>query len=64
MALGGGADLLLAESVSATAGALRKASRHSRSFLVLGVCSDLLVLPANRLDGGLRLSFARDALTH
>jgi hypothetical protein len=54
MALGGRTYLLLAESIPPTAAALRKAGRHSRGILVLGVCSDLLVFPANRLSGGLR----------
>jgi len=46
MALGGRTDLRLAESIPATARALRKAGGHSRSILVLGVRSDLLALPA------------------
>jgi hypothetical protein len=65
MAMGGGTDLRLAEPVPATAGALRKASRHSRGVLVPRVCPDLLALPACRLGGGLRVedNFARNALT-
>ncbi len=39
-----------------TAGALRKAGGHSRGILVLGVCSDLLALPASRLGGGVKLA--------
>ena len=63
MALGGRTDLRLVESVPAAARALRKAGRHSRGILVPGVCSDLLALPASRLGGGLKVSFARNALT-
>ena len=63
MALGGRTDLCLVESVPAAARALRKAGRHSRGILVLGMRSDLLALPACRLGGGLRVSFARNALT-
>jgi len=51
------------EPVPATAGTLRKASGHSRGILVLGVCSDLLALPASRLGGRLKLSFARNVWT-
>ena len=56
MAMGGRTDFRLAESIPATAGALRKAHGHSRGILVLGVCSDLLELPASRLGGELKLS--------
>jgi hypothetical protein len=56
MAMGGRTDLRLAEPVPATAGALRKASGYSRGILVLGVCADLLALPASRLGGGLKLA--------
>ena len=63
MALGGRTDLRLAEPVPATAGSLRKAGGHSRGVLVLGVRSDLLALPASRLGGRLKFSFARNALT-
>jgi hypothetical protein len=47
MALGGGANLRLVESVPATARALRKAGRHSRGLSVPGMCSDLLALFAS-----------------
>src|ERR1700741_2332556 len=63
LALGSRTDVRLAESVQAAAGALGKAGGHSRGVLVVGVCSDLLALPASRLGGGLKLSFARNALT-
>src|ERR1700680_2863448 len=63
MALGGRTDLRLAESVQAAAGSIRKAGGHSRGILVLGVRSDMLALPASRLGGGLKLSFARNTLT-
>ena len=63
MAMGSRTDLRLAEPIPATAGALRKAGGHSRGILVLGVRSDLLELPASRLGGGLKVSFARNALT-
>ena len=56
MAMGGRTDFRLAESIPATAGALRKAGGYSRGILVLGVRSDLLELPASRLGGGLKLS--------
>ena len=56
MALGGGTNFRLAESIPATAGALRKAGGHSRGILVLGMRSDLLELPARRLGGGLKVS--------
>jgi len=46
MALGCGTDLRMVEPASATAGALRKAGGHSQGVLVLGVCPDLLALPA------------------
>jgi len=62
MALGGRTDLRLAESVSATAGALRKAGGHSRGILVLGLRSDLLAHPACRLGGVVKVS--RSTLTH
>jgi hypothetical protein len=45
-------DWGLAESIPATAGALRKAGEHSRGILVLGVRFDLLALRASRLVGG------------
>ena len=63
MAMGGRTDLRLAEPVPAAARALRKAGGHSRGILVLGVRSDLLALSASRLGGGLKFSFARNALT-
>jgi hypothetical protein len=63
MALDGRTDLRLAEPVPATAGALRKAGGHSRSVLVVGVRSDVLALPSSRLGSGLKLGFARNALT-
>jgi hypothetical protein len=47
-------DLRLAQSVQAAAGSIRKAGRHSRSILVLGVRSDLLALFASRLGGGMK----------
>jgi hypothetical protein len=50
MAVGGGADLRLAESVSPTASALRKACGYSRGFYVLGVRSDLLECPSTPMD--------------
>jgi hypothetical protein len=62
MALGRGADVRLVESVPAAARALRKAGGHSRGILVLGVRSDLLALSASRFRGGLKVSFARNAL--
>jgi CubicO group peptidase (beta-lactamase class C family) len=49
-------ELRLAEPIPATAGALRKAGGHSRGILVLGVCSDLLALPAGRFGGGVKLA--------
>jgi hypothetical protein len=65
MALGCGTDLRMVEPVPATARALRKTGGHSRGILVLGVCSDLLALPASRLGGGLKVEvgFACNALT-
>src|SRR5271169_2519874 len=60
MAMGGRTDFRLAESIPATAGALRKAGGHSRGILVFGVCSDLLALLASRLGGRLKLRFARN----
>ena len=63
MPMGGRTDLRLAESVPTAARALRKAGGHSRGILVLGVRFDLLALPASRLGGGLKLSFARNTLT-
>ena len=63
MALGGRTDLRLAESVPATARALRKAGGHPRGISVPGMRSDLLALLASRLGGGLKLTFARNALT-
>ncbi len=36
-------------------GTLRKAGGHSRGILVLGVCSDLLALPASQLSGELKV---------
>ena len=62
MALGGGADVRLVESVPAAARSLRKAGGHSRGILVLGMHSNLLALLASRW-GGLKVSFARNALT-
>src|SRR5207245_5007998 len=56
MALGGGANLRMAQSVPATARALRKTGGHSRGIPVLGVCFDMLALPASRLGGGLKLA--------
>jgi len=46
MALGCGTDLRMVEPAWATAGALRKAGAHSQGVLALGVCPDLLALPA------------------
>jgi Transposase DDE domain len=46
VAMGGGADVRLAEPVSPTASALGKAGRHSRGFSILGVRSDLLECPS------------------
>jgi hypothetical protein len=63
MALGSRTNLRLAESVQAAAGSIRKAGRHSRSILVLGVRSDLLALLASRLGGGVKTNFSRNALT-
>jgi hypothetical protein len=63
MAMGGRTDLRLVESVPASARALRKTGGHSRGILVLGVRSDLLALSASRFGGGLKVSFARNALT-
>jgi eukaryotic-like serine/threonine-protein kinase len=63
MAMGGRTDLRLVESVPAAARALRKAGGHSRGISILGVCFDLLALPGSRLGGGLKVSFARNALT-
>ena len=59
MAMGGRTDFRLAESIPATAGALRKAGGHSRGILVLEVRSDLLELAASRLGGGLKLIVPR-----
>ncbi len=63
MALGGGADVRLVESVPAAARSLRKAGGYSRGILVLGVRSDLLALSASRFGGELKVSFACNALT-
>ena len=63
MALGSRTDLRLAESVQAAAGSIRKAGRHSRSILVLGVRSDLLALLASRLGGGVKTNFSRNSFT-
>ena len=63
MAMGGRTDLRLAEPVPAPAGALGKAGGHSRGILTVGMCSDLLALPAYRLGGRVKISFARNALT-
>ena len=41
-------------NVPATARALRKAYGHSRGISIAGMRSDLLALPASRLDGGLK----------
>jgi hypothetical protein len=56
MALGGGTDVRLVESVPAAARALRKAFEHSRGIHILGVRADLLAIPASRLGGVLKLS--------
>ena len=63
MALGGRTDIRLAESVQAAEGSIRKAGGHSRGISIPGMRSDLLALPASRLGGGLKLSFARNTLT-
>jgi hypothetical protein len=63
MAMGGGTDLRLVESTPAAARSLRKAGGHSRGISISGMRSDLLALPASRLGGGLKVSFARNALT-
>jgi len=45
----------------------QRMQRHRRvRSLVLGICSDLLALPASRLGGGLKVevSFGRKPLTH
>jgi len=49
MALGGGTDLCLAESVPATARAVRKTGRSSRGIPILGVRSDLLEFSVGQL---------------
>ena len=54
--VGSRTDLRLAEPIPATAGTIRKAGGHSRGILVLGVCSDLLALPAGRFGGGVKLA--------
>src|SRR6266851_2075487 len=53
----------MVESVPAAARPLSKAGRYSRGILVLGVRSNLLALPTSRLGVGLKVSFARNALT-
>src|ERR1700680_3864772 len=63
MAMGGGTDLRLVESIPAAARSLRKAGGHSRGISFPGMHSDLLALPASRLGGGLKVSFASNALT-
>src|SRR6266849_8311710 len=50
MAMGGGTNLRLAESVSPPARPVRKASRHPPGILVAWMCSHLLELPSSRLD--------------
>src|SRR6266581_9510869 len=62
MALGGGTNLCLVESVPAAACALREAGRHPRGVPVPRVCSDLLALPRCRLTAVLRtISWASDS---
>src|SRR5215813_13568187 len=63
MAMGSRADLLMVESVPAAARSLREAGGHSRSISILGMRSNLLVLPASRLVWRVELNFARNALT-
>jgi hypothetical protein len=53
----------LAESVPASAGFDTKSGGTFTRHSCPGVYSDLLVLPPSRLAGGLKLSFARNALT-
>ena len=52
MALGGGADVRLVESVPAAARSLRKAGGHSRGISIPGMRPDLLALLASRLGEG------------
>src|SRR5713101_3570275 len=54
--MGSRADLLMVESVPAAARSLREAGGHSRSISILGMRSNLLVLPASRLGGELNLT--------
>jgi len=53
----------MVESVPAAARSLREAGGHSRSISILGMRSNLLVLPASRLVWRVELNFARNALT-
>ena len=56
-AMGSRADLLMVvESVPAAARSLREAGGHSRSISILGMRSNLPVLPASRLGGELNLT--------
>ncbi len=48
MALGGGTDLRMAESVPATARAVRKTGRYSRGIPILGLHPDLLEFSVGR----------------
>src|SRR6266487_3952497 len=53
MALGRGADVRLAESISPPTRPLRQADRHPRGVLLAGVRADLLAIAAKALDDGL-----------
>jgi hypothetical protein len=64
MALGGGTNLRLAESVPETARALRKTRGHSRGILVLGLRADLLAPSISGLGWRVKKSVFASSACH